>query len=177
MFDIYNIFHDLQNKSLNIYYNLIMLNKNCMLKKLLLCAVSILFVCGISSCETDEPDQPSNSSSSSSSKKEVKAEIAKVSSTTTTSDFTVTFRVKSVDFPVVSMKYSRESGKTSSPSLNKSSSPKCVDIVEMKQSGYSWYYYKTTHTGFSGGNYVYYKISASNSKGSDTASGYCIIRR
>ncbi len=131
----------------------------------------------ISSCDTDEPSSSSNSSSTAT-KKEVKPEIAKVSSTSTTSDFTVTFRVKSVDFPSVSMRYSAESAKTTHPSLNKTSTPKCVNIVEMKSSGYSWYYYQTTHTGLSGGKYVYYQISASNSKGSDTSSvGYCIIKR
>lgn len=133
----------------------------------------------ISSCDPDdEPKSTTSTSSSSSSKSEVKPEIAKVSSTATTSDFTVTFRVKSVNTPAVSMNYSGESSKTSSPSLKKSTTPKCINIVEMKSEKYSWYYYTTTHTGFSGGTYVYYQISVSNSKGSDKSSvGYCIIKR
>lgn len=132
----------------------------------------------ISSCTPDDEPKSDNTSNTSSAPSEVKPEIAKISSTATTSDFTVTFRVKSVNTPTVSMKYSGESGKTSSPSLKKSSTPTCVNIVEMKSEKYSWYYYKTTHTGFSGGTYVYYQISASNSKGSDKSSiEYCIIKR
>lgn len=129
-----------------------------------------------SSCDTDEP--VSSSTTTTTNKKEVKPEITKVSSTSTTSDFTVTFRVKSVNRPSVSMKYSSESAKTTKPSLNKSSSPKCINVVEMKSGGYSWYYYKTTHTGFRGGNYIYYQITASNNKGSDKSTiGHCIIKR
>lgn len=137
----------------------------------------------LSSCEPDnEPEIVSSGSTSGSqsgtTSREVKPEIANVSSTTTTSDFTVSFRVKSVKEPRVSLNYSRESGKTSSPSLNKSSHPKCVDIVEMKSSGYSWYYYETSHSGFNGGNYIYYQISASNSAGSVNSNvKYCIIKR
>lgn len=141
---------------------------------------SVVSMCLIlSSCETDEPKSYSNPvSTTSSTKKEVKPEIEKMSSTSTTTDFTVTFRVKSVDFPSVSMKYSSESSKTSSPSLNKSSSPKCINIVEMKSSGYSWYYYKTSHTGFRSGNYIYYQVMANNTKGSAKSSiGHCIIKR
>ena len=133
----------------------------------------------ITSCEPDdEPKSTNNNNTTSSSTTEVKPEIAKVSSTSTKSDFTVTFRVKSVKTPTVTMKYGGESSKTSNPSLKKSSTPQCVDIVDMKSKKYSWYYYKTTHTGFNGGTYVYYQITASNSKGSDKSSiGYCIIKR
>lgn len=132
--------------------------------------------CIMVSCGGDEPSP--SSAPSSNSKKEVIPSIAKVSSTTTTSDFTVTFRVKSVDLPSVRMEYSRESKKTSNPSLNKKSTPKCISIEETKSSGYSWYYYKTSHTGFRGGDYIYYQITASNDRGSDKSSvDYCIIRR
>lgn len=134
--------------------------------------LSIIF----SSCDKDEPSSSSSSSTTTTSVKEIKPVISNISSTSTTTDFTVTFRVKSVDFPSVLMKYSSESAKTTSPSLHKSSTPTFFNIVEMK--GYSWYYYKTTHTGFRGGNYIYYQISAANEKGSDKSSvGYCIIKR
>lgn len=139
--------------------------------------ILILSILGfvLASCGGDEPSPSSTPSTSS---KEVRPSVSNVSSTTTTSDFTVTFRVKSVDFPSVKMEYSRESKKTSNPSLNKKSTPKCVNIVEMKSNGYSWYYYKTSHTGFRGGDYIYYQITASNDRGSDKSSvDYCIIRR
>lgn len=130
-----------------------------------------LISCGDDDKEKNEPINPIT-------KKEVKPEIANISSATTTADFTVTFRVKSVKEPNVTLYYSRESSKTSNPSLNKVSSPKCVNVVEMKSSGYSWYYYTTTHTGYVGGNYIYYQISASNNSGQDkSAVKYCIIKR
>lgn len=142
-------------------------------KLLLALIVPVLF---FASCGEDEPEM--NDKNKPTTSKEVRPEVASIQSATTKDDFTVTFRVKSVNKPNVSMDYSKETGKTSTPSLNRSSSPKLIDQVEMKSGGYSWYYYRTTHAGFSGGNYIYYRISATNSAGScDSGIKYCIIKR
>lgn len=98
------------------------------LSKVLL--LSMLTLCMIfSSCDKDEPKAPSSS--------EVNPEISSISATTTLMDFTITFRVKSVNSPNVSMVYSSETGKTSNPSLNRTSTPHVIKIVDVKSSGYS----------------------------------------
>lgn len=152
------------------------MNNVIMKKYLTIILVGLLF---ISMCACDRDDEPSTgSSSNTTSKSEIKPEIDRVSDVTSKSDFAVTFRVKSVDFPNVTMKYSRETAKTANPSLNRTSHPAIANVTEVKSKGYSWYYYKAIHTGFNGGNYIYYQISASNKKGSDKSSvSYCSIKR
>lgn len=76
------------------------------------------------------------------------------------------------------MSWSAESKKTSTPRYNKSSSvTKTYDEVELRTEKATMYYYKVTHAGFTPGNYVYYKIDVSNSRGDDSAKGYVIIKR
>lgn len=135
----------------------------------------------LTSCD-DEPSESkkdnNSSTSSSSSKKEVKPEIKIIASAATKDDFTVSFRVKSVNKPRVTFRWSSHSSSTSNPSLSKSSSvTQTYDIVESK-SGYTWWYYKVTHAGFSPGQYVYYQVEANNSEGSIQSSiGHVIIKR
>lgn len=133
------------------------------------------------SCD-EEPSGPNNNNGSSSSstgyKKEVNPEIKIITSAATKDDFTVSFRVKSANKPQVTLHWSSHSSSTSNPSLSKSSTvTKTYDIVESK-SGYSWWYYKVTHAGFSPGQYVYYQVEATNSAGSTKSSiGHVIIKR
>lgn len=128
-------------------------------------------------CDTDEPSTGNGSGSTSQTSKEVTPQVKIITSASTKDDFTVSFRVKSVEKPSVSLYWSSHSSKTSNPSLNKHSTVTHT-YDEVKQSGYTWWYYKVTHAGFSPGDYVYYKVSASNSKGSDESSvGHVIIKR
>ncbi|MCM1141681.1 MAG: hypothetical protein NC453_24180 [Muribaculum sp.] len=139
-------------------------------------AFIIPFLCvALSSCSEDEPDMPQTPTTSTT--KEVSPQIKIVTTATTKDDFTIALRVKSVEKPSVTLSWSAHPSKTSNPSLNKQSTvTKTYDEVE--QSGYNWWYYKVTHAGFTPGDYVYYQISAKNSKGSDTSSvGYVIIKR
>ena len=145
---------------------------------ILLLFLSPLF---LTSCD-NEPSEPNidngSSTSSSGSKNEIKPEIKIIANAATTDDFTVAFRVKSVNKPRVILRWSSHSSSTSNPSLTKNSSvSNTYDIVESK-SGYSWWYYKVTHAGFLPGQYVYYEVEASNSAGSVKSSiGHVIIKR
>ena len=145
------------------------------------CLLLLLLPTILTSCD-DEPSEPNmgngSSTSSTSSQKEVKPEIKIITSTSTKDDFTVSFRVKSVNKPRVTLRWSSHSSSTSNPSLSKSSSvSQTYDIVESK-SGYSWWYYKVTHAGFSPGQYVYYQVEANNSAGSaKSPTGHVIIKR
>ncbi len=131
----------------------------------------------LTSCDKEDPIHDTNSNGNSSSS-EVKPEIKMISSVATKDDFTVSFRVKSVNKPTVYLNYSSHGSSTSSPSLNRGGSvTRTYDEVKSK-SGYTWYYYKVTHAGFSPGQYVYFQVKASNSAGSSTSSvGNVIIKR
>lgn len=134
-----------------------------------------LFFVTLSSCRDNEPEEPYTPTTSTT--KEVSPQIKIITTASTQNDFAIAFRVKSVEKPYVTLSWSSHSSKTSNPSLNKQSSvTKTYDEVE--QSGYTWWYYKVTHAGFNSGNYVYYQITARNSKGSDESSvGHVIIKR
>lgn len=101
-----------------------------------------------------------------------------ITSVATKDDFTVAFKVKSVNKPNVYLNYSSHGSSTSSPSLNKGGSvSRPYDEVTSK-SGYTWYFYKVTHAGFNPGQYVYYQVEAYNSAGSVNSSvGHVIIKR
>ncbi len=142
--------------------------------KLLPILSCILLIFMLLGCNGDEPDSPSKPSSS----KEVNPVIKIITDASTTNDFIVSFRVKSVSKPKVTLSWGVYNSKTTSPKYTKSSSvTKTYDIVKYKTSDASEYFYKVQHAGFSPGNYVYYKIEASNSKGKDSATGYVIIKR
>lgn len=137
-----------------------------------------LYVLALSSCG-DDNDEPNNqSTSTTTSSKEVSPEVKIVSTASTTDDFTIAFRVKSVEKPSVTFSWGAYASKTSNPSLSKQSTvTKTYDEVKLS-AGYTWWYYKVTHAGFSPGNYVYYQVSAKNAKGSgDSSIGHVIIKR
>lgn len=131
----------------------------------------------LSSCgdDNDEPDNPNSATVSTS--KEVSPIVKIITTASTKDDFTIAFRVKSVEKPTVTLSWNSYASKTSNPTLNKQSNvTKTYDEVTL--SGYTWWYYKVSHAGFTPGNYVYYQVSAKNSKGSDESSvGYVIIKR
>jgi lipoprotein len=134
---------------------------------------------GLTSCGGDEPKTASERSSVSetpSHSDEVTPVIKVISKATTTDNFIVSFRVKSVSKPQVTLRWGVYKKSTSSPSYSKSSSiTKTYDVVKSGKA--SEYYYKAEHAGFMPGDYVYFKIEARNSKSDDTATGYMIIKR
>lgn len=135
--------------------------------------------CTLTACGGDEPDHGNSggNSGSSTETREIRPVVKLITDASTTDEFTVAFRVKSVRKPSVTLYWSAEK-KTSSPKYNRSSSvTRTYDEVKLHSSNATEYYYKVTHAGFSPGDYVYYKIVASNSAGDDTAKGYVIIKR
>ena len=144
------------------------------LKALLTCSVIAMLT--LVSCGDDEPDYGGNSGSSTETR-EIKPVVKIITDASTTDEFTVAFRVRSVSKPSVTFYWSAEK-KTSSPKYNRSSSvTRTYDEVKLHSSNATEYYYKVTHAGFSPGDYIYYKIVASNSAGDDTGKGYVIIKR
>ena len=144
------------------------------MKNLFLCLLALFCSFTFQCCDDDEPIHKTDDKTN----QEIYPSIGDIMATTTYSDFTVTFRVKSVKMPNTVLKYSRETSSTASPSLNKTSKPHLIKEVEVKSGGYSYYYFQAAHTGFNGGNRIYYQISATNSKGSDTSDiRSCIIKR
>lgn len=147
--------------------------------KIFMAVALIAFVPAMVSCGTDEPSSgvESDSEPTSPVSKEVSPQVKIISSAATKDDFTVSFRVKSVSKPSVTLHWSSHSSKTSNPSLGSHSSvTRTYD--EVSHSNYTWWYYKVTHAGFKPGDYVYFKVSASNSKGDDESSvNYVIIKR
>lgn len=150
-------------------------------------SVALTFVVlsiGLLGC-SDEPSSPSSSdnkgnieNSESKDGKEIRPDIKLIANASTTDEIIVSFRVKSVSKPTVRFSWSAESGKTSSPKYNNSSNvSRTYDEVKLHSGNATEYYYKVTHAGFRPGNYVYYKIEASNTKGDDSAKGYVIIKR
>lgn len=135
----------------------------------------------MAACDGDEPDHDNNREnfgSTSTETREIRPVVKIITNASTTDEFTVAFKVKSVNKPSVTLYWSAEKKKTSSPRYNKSSSvSRTYDEVKLHSSKATEYYYKVTHAGFSPGNYVYYKIAASNSVGDDSAKGYVIIKR
>ena len=104
------------------------------------------------SCGDDEPDYGNNGgkTGSSTETRESKPVIKIITDASTTDEFTVSFRVKSVNKPSVTLYWSAEKGKTSSPRYNKSSSvTRTYDEVKLSKA--TEYYYKVTHAGFSPG--------------------------
>lgn len=146
--------------------------------KLKLILMPLVMLC-LGACGGDEPESSSkNDRDPEVETREVKPVVKIITDASTTDTFTVSFRVKSVSKPSVTLSWSAEKGKTSSPRYNKSGSVnRTYDEVSMSNGRYTEYYYKVTHAGFSPGDYVYYKIEASNSKGDDSANGYVIIKR
>lgn len=131
----------------------------------------------LASCDHDDPIDNINNGSSSS-KDEVKPDIKMITSASTGDDFTVAFRVKSVKKPAVYLYYSSHGSSTLSPSLNRGGIVTHTYDEIRSSSGYTWYYYKVTHAGFSPGQYVYYQVEATNSQGSAKSSvGHVIIKR
>lgn len=147
------------------------------LKSLLTCFVIVMLT--LVGCGDDEPDSGNNNDSgSTAATRESKPVVKIITDASTTDEFTVSFRVRSVNKPSVTLYWSAEKGKTSSPRYNKSSSvSRTYDEVKLNSSKATEYYYKVTHAGFSPGDYVYYRIEASNSAGDDSAKGYVIIKR
>lgn len=145
--------------------------------------VCLLLVPVCQSCGEDGPDNPDNPGTSSgtgtSDKREIEPGVKIITCTSTTDEFTVAFRVRSVEKPDVTLYWSSEKKKTSSPRLNKNSSVRrTYEEVYVPSAKATEYYYKVTHAGFSPGDYVYYKVSASNSCGTDESQvGYVIIKR
>lgn len=136
----------------------------------------ITLVALFNSCSKDEdvPDAPSVSDKET----EIKPVIKIIAKGTTTDDFIVSFRVKSVQKPNVTLSWGVYKKKTSSPKYTKSSSvSRTYDIVKSHTGNTSEYYYKVQHAGFMPGDYVYYQIEAYNSAGSDSDNGHMIIKR
>lgn len=136
----------------------------------------IMFVASLNSCSKDEdaPDVPSVRDKG----KEIKPVIKIITTGTTTDEFLVSFRVKSVQKPDVTLSWGVYKKKTSSPKYSKSSSvSRTYDIVKSHTGNTSEYYYKVQHAGFMPGDYIYYQIEAYNSAGSDSDKGYMIIKR
>lgn len=141
---------------------------------------SVFAMLTLVSCGDDEPahGNSSGNSGSATETREMRPVVKLITDASTTDEFTVAFRVRSVNKPSVTFYWSSENGKTSSPRYDKSSSvTRTYDEVKLNTSKATEYYYKVTHAGFSPGKYVYYKIVASNSAGDDTAKGYVIIKR
>ena len=146
------------------------------INSLLICFMISMFT--FVSCGDDEPDYGNNGGKpgSSTETRESKPVVKIITDASTTDEFTVSFRVRSINKPSVTLYWSAEKGKTSSPRYNKSSSvTRTYDEVKLSKA--TEYYYKVTHAGFSPGDYVYYRIEASNSAGDDSAKGYVIIKR
>ena len=134
----------------------------------------IVFTAFFTACDEDEPDKSSTPSTSN----EVTPVVKIITDASTKDSFTVAFRVKSVSQPNVTLSWGVYSQKNTSPNYSNSGAvTKTYDVVKLKSSPATEYYYKVEHVGFTPGNYVYYKIDASNSKGNDTKTGYVIIKR
>ncbi len=144
---------------------------NLLMLQLFCCIVLTAF---FTACDEDELDQSSTPSTSN----EVTPVVKIITDASTKDSFTVAFRVKSVSQPNVTLSWGVYSQKNYSPNYSNSGVvTKTYDVVKLKSSPASEYYYKVEHVGFTPGSYVYYKIDASNSKGNDTKTGYVIIKR
>lgn len=138
------------------------------------CCILLLSI-ALTSCGGDEPNESYNSGNPQS--EEVTPQVKIITSASTKDEIIVAFKVKSVKKPSVTFSWGEHSSKTSSPSLNRQSNVTQL-YEEVPQTGYTMWYYKVTHAGFHPGSYVYFKISAHNSKGSDeTSVRYVIIKR
>jgi len=131
--------------------------------------VYILLLTPLIGCNKDDEGESSYSTSTTEkteTRKVDKPTITVSTATTTTSDFTVVFKVTSKEEATVTLHY----GTTSS--CTKSSS------CRLYQNGNTIRYYKASHTGFSGGSKVYFYGEATNSGGtSKTSVDYRIIKR
>lgn len=137
-----------------------------------------------SSCETDEPKNPSSSSSSTTNKQTIsKPSFDKFLSTSDKASFSIRVRFKTggdkeqnLSATVHWKAYSSKPSKTPSKS-------DLTKVESMRQYGAATYHntgskkgmtesivFDKSHAGYSGGNYIYYYVECSNSKGSASSS-------
>ena len=137
------------------------------MKKIFISILGVVFIItsSFTGCEKREDDEVTQTTKKST-KKVAKPTITVFKTTTTTMDFSVIFKVVSEETPSSVMLYYGVDSPTKSSSC------------KLYQAGRTTNYYKATHTGFNGGNRIYYYGTATNSGGtSQTATQSCIIKR
>ena len=137
-----------------------------------LCMAGVFCACG-GDDDDDDYAYPNNEESGHSSHNVSRPSISVLTATSTTTEFTVVFEVRSEEEPSsVTLHYGRNSSSTSSPTINKSSS------CRLQRKANNTYYYSKTHAGFTGGNYIYFYGEVTNSAGtSKSQTSHVIIKR
>lgn len=130
-------------------------------------AVAASLLC---SCQPDNMLPSTNNTTG----KVSKPTISVLTATSTTSDFEVILKIQSDEMPTsVKLHYGNNTSKTSNPIINKTSNCSFKSMA-----GKNTYYYRSIHTGFNGGNYIYFYGEATNSRGTSiTSTRYVIIKR
>ena len=95
-----------------------------------------------------------------------KPTVSEVAGATTSTDFDVTFKVKSEEMPSsVILHYVSYSNKSTTVSESKCSKTSSCTFQQVEGKSTKYWYYRARHTGFHQGYYIYYYVEATNSAG------------
>lgn len=148
------------------------------------CTIFMVIALLCSSCEPEEPKNPSSSSSSTTNKQTIsKPSFDKFLSTSDKASFSIRVRFKTGGDKEQNLSaIVHWKAYTSKPSKTPSKS-NLTKIESMRQYGAATYHntgskkgmtesivFDKSHAGYSGGNYIYYYVECSNSKGSASSS-------
>lgn len=137
------------------------------MRKLAALMIIATFGLCLTSCSKDD-DGPGNTSGNYGDKpaRVSKPTVSEVAGSTTSTDFDVTFKVKSEEEPSsVILHYVSYSNKSTTVSESKCSKTSSCTFQKVEGKSSKYWYYRARHTGFHQGYYIYYYVEASNSSG------------